>query len=761
MIWSELDLAGQTVLPDGSGARVDPYWIWAKATGFANFPGKGRANRLQILIELRKSRTASHLIAALKAAQAKHPGSEAGHPASPVVQQDLCTVPPAYLDPQSPLQSCRYCTALVEPAFFDHLATTLKEVVQRVDLNVRIAPVDEPDLSLRASFAPHRPQSDQPVLMGVIDDGCAFAHRGLAMTRPDSGSPSCRLLAIWDQEPDPRKAISTPGIEDERMEVLEIQQARGARERASIGWGDSMRSLPVPRSRHARSNTFKAAAAVGNVVPWQFLQGIEVLRGQLETVMNECRPAGGTLDEDACYLVTTYDRLRSRVTHGAHVLDLLTGTRSLAERLRRRTRPRPATDATVGARGASVDRSGTAAKTRATSADVVFVQMPRAELRDPSGMWLGASVLDGLRYILGWANDRTECIVANVSYAPQHGPHDGTSILECAMAELAAKEPRLRIVLPAGNGYSTRGHAVAEMAPGQKQALRWRILPDTDTPSFLELWLPAGAAEHLQVSVMPPGSAPATSDQVGVGSAKVWPTSDRPQCGVIYAHRVSRGLHGTMILVAVSPTVALEPADAIAPCGVWSIVLHDTRTQADAPAFQVHAYVVRNDVNLGVRRRDRQSYLLDGGQVDDASIGQAERGTLSAIATGAPHGRIYVAAGYRAVDGKPAHYSAAGPARGPSSLNAIRWAPDGAAVTEECVTLPGVPAAGTRSGAIARLRGTSMAAPQVARRLADDSVAKGLSFPSGRPSSLAVSPRYGPLSPEQRLLWERLGDLEY
>ena len=52
--------------------------------------------------------------------------------------------------------------------------------------------------------------------------------------------------------------------------------------------------------------------------------------------------------------------------------------------------------------------------------------------------------------------------------------------------------------MPAGNGYQSRTHANAVLAPRTRQkdhgtALHWRVLPDDHTQSFLELWLPEGA----------------------------------------------------------------------------------------------------------------------------------------------------------------------------------------------------------------------------------------------------------------------------
>jgi hypothetical protein len=83
---------------------------------------------------------------------------------------------------------------------------------------------------------------------------------------------------------------------------------------------------------------------------------------------------------------------------------------------------------------------------------------------------------------------------------------------------------------------------------------------------------------------------------------------------------------------------------------------------------------------------------------------------------------VHVAGGYILADGRKAPYSSEGPARrGP------RAGPDFAMLCDESWSLRGVRAGGNRSGAVFRLTGTSAAAPQLARQIAD--VAGGSAFP--------------------------------
>ena len=103
---------------------------------------------------------------------------------------------------------------------------------------------------------------------------------------------------------------------------------------------------------------------------------------------------------------------------------------------------------------------------------MVFVQFPDNCIRDATGVWLKAYVVDGIRYILSFADPtKTKNVIINLSYGPTTGPHDGTAELEAAMTALVAefngttRKPKLEIVLPAGNAYLSEGHVVFGRAP--------------------------------------------------------------------------------------------------------------------------------------------------------------------------------------------------------------------------------------------------------------------------------------------------------
>ena len=437
-------------------------------------------------------------------------------------------------------------------------------------------------------------------------------------------------------------------------------------------------------------------------VPADFGRGHEVPGAQLQTLIDSMTQYQA-VDEDACYATATYDRLKRAATHGAHVADVLAGAQPVGSR--------------VGS--AMVPPTWALANDAASSDDagIVFVQLPRACLQDPSGAWLDVQVLDAIRYILSCADAHTEQIIINLSFGPQRGPNDGTGMLEKAFEELLAQYPHLTLSIAAGNSFSERGHAIFKLEAHASQVLHWQIMPGDETPTFVQLWLPQGAA-HAEVKVTPPGITP--SPWIKPGDAQVGPDAANPAFGIVYPPHTSRGNIGTMVLIALQPSSSFQPGTALAPHGLWKIEIRNH--SAAALSKPVQAWIDRDDFNLGTLVRGRQSYFVDPfydplrylkAATDDTSGSKAvvrRRGTLTGIATGT--GPL-VAAGYRHSDKKHVRYSSAGPSRGPAV------GPDCAAVTDQSRSLPGLLAAGTRGGSVVRLSGTSISAPQLARWVAD------------------------------------------
>jgi hypothetical protein len=488
-----------------------------------------------------------------------------------------------------------------------------------------------------------------PLVIGVIDDGCAFANPAF---RTPSGT---RVNLLWDQNPAP---------------------------------------------------------------------GSPTGRVYSQTALNSFVTASPDNDARA-YEAAGLKNLRRRATHGAHMMDTLAGPKTVSSRL---------SPSRLGDGSAQEAPSWANAADAASKAPIIFVQLPQAAIEDPTGRWLATQVLDGLDFIL----DRVpltapvehllstetgptsikQRIVVNISWGPQTGPHDGKSLLELAFEQRirdeAMKGRELRIVLPAGNSLEARAHAQWDLKESCEQFVTWHVPPGNDSPSFLEIWWPRE---------MPLGQVRLKAESPTGACLEIAPEPDWSQGGIaslpdgVAALTLVSYAGRPMALLALAPTFSHSSASHTAPHGAWSIsMVHNT----SATTGMVHLYVARNNANMGGRRRSVDSFLHDAnhdperyirasGRDNPASAVKREN-TLNGIATGPS---VHVAAGYMLSTGEPCHYSSSGPVSQPGRQ------PDWALVSDESPALRGVLASGVRGGTSIRLVGTSTAAPQLARRIAN------------------------------------------
>jgi hypothetical protein len=429
---------------------------------------------------------------------------------------------------------------------------------------------------------------------------------------------------------------------------------------------------------------------------------------------------GGLVDEDAVYREFGLTDLRKPVNHGTHVAGLACGPRQLLAQVANLP---PGYDAPP---------SWALADDEASRCDIVAVQLDWSNVIDTSGGSMNVSIMDGLMYILSRC-DSTARVVVNVSWGTLAGPHNGTSVLEAAMDQLARLRPGLDIVLPAANGYQDRLHANATLAPGHRMLLHWNVQADDATQSFVEFWLPAGA-ENVVVQVQPPGGAPA-SPPIALGNSLMWGAADgRPYAAIVFPRQVATGRDGTCALLAVAPSFAFKEDVLTAPCGPWQVEI----TNGGGQAVTVDAYIERDDVALGQNTGARQSYFEDA-QYDtsgnpDAYVDRPvpegreleatlirRSGTYNSIGTG---GRTLSVGGLRIVGegwSTQALYSPRAPdpdASRPQRPGVVR-VPDRMAWGDENPVLLGLRSTGTLSGSVARLVGTSGSAPLVTRELLD------------------------------------------
>ena len=375
---------------------------------------------------------------------------------------------------------------------------------------------------------------------------------------------------------------------------------------------------------------------------------------------------------------------------------------------------------------------------------IIGVQFPNSAIRDTSGAWLAPHVYAGLLVILYCADLIASTpgsgplpVVVNVSYGNFAGPHDGKSLLERAIDELIAlRQPiaPLAVVLPSGNSFLARCHARFELAPMEERTLDWRVQPDDRTPSFLEIWPgpvnAAGIAPDLEVRIAPPGSPATLLVSRGAPDAP-WPTAALPLAKAQYRTAGAPPLpHRDKIDVQLAPTATLNASDRIAPAGTWRVSVKNVGTSS----AHVNAWIQRDDTPYGWPITGRQSRFDDAAyvrfgpsgrylrnqaagnesSVDNTASCTERAGSINAIATGA---ETVVIGAYRKSDNTASGYSSGGPLVAPG--NRVGFAPDAMAVGDDSIACAGVLAAGTRSGSVVAMRGTSVAAPQIARWLAD------------------------------------------
>jgi hypothetical protein len=501
----------------------------------------------------------------------------------------------------------------------------------------------------------------RPVVIAVIDDGLPFAHRNFL----NSAGDGTRIEFCWLQSSDTTPSGSVVfGREFTRDAIDDLVAAHGPDEDAIY-------------------------ARAGAVEP--------------------SRRHGSTLNHIA--------------SHGSHVLDAAAGLR-------------PGTD------------QGDLDLMR-----IIAVQLPAAITADTSGFRKDAFVLSALHYIFDRA-DRIGAaylddeaaplpLVVNFSYGFTGGPHDGSDRLEVAIARLIearqAQGKPTTLVMPSGNTFGDRMNGeipVDQLQTGMSYHIPWRLQPNDRTSSYLEIWLPVAGedAPTFALTIMEPkGIACQTESPLAFACAV------QPQGGSLPAYSQNLALSGDIIglcvveryndnwvrvVIALAPTEPGNPALPAAPSGRWTIALSKTAgAELDAP---VACRIQRDNDPFGYLRGARQSFFDDDAdlrftadgavsRIENAPIAFVRRlGTLNGLAT---HDKVSVIAGCYGDSGRATEYGASGPLRtatAPAGPGDVRLA----AISDESTALRGVLAAGTRSGSVVRLSGTSMAAPQVARFLA-------------------------------------------
>lgn len=417
--------------------------------------------------------------------------------------------------------------------------------------------------------------------------------------------------------------------------------------------------------------------------PWQsplrFGYGREMGPKTLDAIAQASRTPGAP-EETAIYRgidhLIAYADPRRRVwmaTHGGHVLDVAGGA------------------SYPPARSPKVDK--------ASSANLVFVQLPALTAADSAGVSLGAHLLDGVRYAMAQVK-KDKPLVVVISYGNTAGPHDGESQIEEALAELLERRKRnFAIVLAAGNARDDNAHVRRTVRKDRSVMLRVAVAQGDTTDTFVEIWYDAGSTA-LEVRVRPPDRV--WSDWVAQKAELVMraTSSDADVVAMIQHHPPASQGRRAMVMLALAPTARPPGVScSLAEAGLWEVELRLASDKAGAgDRVELDAWIERDDpVRSTPGGRTR---FLDQEEDD-------EQNTLSGIATGR---HTIKAGGFNRGTGRPTAYSSLPVSGGANELTVL-------VACEEDEHSPSIAAAATRTCEVYRMNGTSVSAPMLARLL--------------------------------------------
>jgi hypothetical protein len=510
------------------------------------------------------------------------------------------------------------------------------------------------------------------VVIGVIDDGCPFAHPDLC---DEFGHT--RLAALWLQSTfDP---VKVPW-----------------RFPTDLGYGRTL--------DRAAMNDFIDAAQPGDHLD-------ELLCYQEAFAFNDKDAETGRT------WLKPNRALLARASHGGSVMAVAAGRLpNLHDE-----RPKYETgDDLHGARGDAASRC-----------PLIFVDMPRELVEISSGRWLPVTGLDGLRFILQQARacfvgpgGARVPVVANMSSGSTAGAHSGEAMFERAMDELLAADEHFAITLAAGNSRDAESHARLDV-PGRGSATVGVFVPASQPyDTLVEFWLPPCVdTSTVEFSVTSPeGEVRTVSRAVpeavfaeGIAATDAAEQKARKRtAALMFFPKVVQATDRTMVLLAVCGTVHSTRRLTLAASGPWQV----TVSHRGASELRVQAWIERDEIVFGTRRDQAARFFAMDGDCRNTKALVRKTNTLSNIATGE---HAFAVAGYRGqkVDGPMADYSGAPPGRWQAQDRYLPFA----ARADAGHSHPGVRAPGNRGNVVRRLNGTSVAAPQAARYVANQMAA--------------------------------------
>ena len=459
----------------------------------------------------------------------------------------------------------------------------------------------------------------------------------------------------------------------------------------------------------------------------------------LDTFLSDARstsrpgPEFYTLPQLRAFYPPRPNEAQRLASHGTHVLDLVAG--APPSNIPGQPTEQPADEAPA----------------------LVLVKLPRSSVQDTSGAHLEFFLLQGVRHIIARARmlDPQAKVVIVSSYGFYGGPHDGASQLERALDAEIGSAGDIEIVLPSGNGRRARSHTRRGFEDTAEQEVKWRLPPDDDTPSVMEVWSgpyddeseEADPEARIELSLVTPDGRDSADAGFVLADTNTTDKLVLIRNGEIVAQAVCAhpSMHpGRRLFLVWMQSTALAGPDArpnTAASGVWTVRLRRLTAEETTSAS---VWIRRDDSLVGFASGGRQSGIeRDAADLwkDDPNYPQDERerigdegtaqrsSTISKIATG---GRTVIVGGFDVnhADMFPAPDSAGGPtAPNPDTSLPPREGPDALAPSSIYDGL-GLAAAGFFGGGTVRFGGTSVAAPLVAAELARAITDAG--YPGGR-----------------------------
>ena len=313
--------------------------------------------------------------------------------------------------------------------------------------------------------------------------------------------------------------------------------------------------------------------------------------------------------------------------------------------------------------------------------------------------------------------------------------------IEAAIDELVSerrKRSPTALVIPSGNLFLGRMHASITQTHLNKESatLPWRVQPNDRTSSYLEIWFPPDTdLGSFQFEVIDPrGRQIVLADALAGGTdhIRISPIEvDGEVVGQFSLDRY-RGLRWRAMVI-LAPTETSSSELAAAPAGLWQIKLSKASSGAELPVRKVDGIHTHEPIDCWIQRDQsfgfgdtgaRQSYfdefanqLFQKGALSEADTEDAKTrrfGSMNGMACGSTS---LVVGGHVEATLEAAKYSSAGVIEGETNTHA--GVVNCSGPTDRSWVMPGVVAAGTRSGSSVSGSGTSVASPVVSRALAE------------------------------------------